>query len=60
MDVRSWGIFFHPDLLRGTSLSQKMKEYSFFSYDSNEALHLSNKEKKILTEIVSKIEFRAF
>lgn len=54
--VMSWGIFFHPDLLRGTSLSQKMKDYTFFSYDSNEALHLSDKEKHILSEIVSKIE----
>lgn len=54
--VMSWGIFFHPDLLRGTSLSQKMKDYTFFSYDSNEALHLSDKEKNILSEIVSKIE----
>ncbi len=55
-NVMSWGIFFHPDLLRGSVLSQKIKEYSFFSYDSNEALHLSNKEKQMLTEIVAKIE----
>ena len=55
-NVMSWGIFFHPDLLRGTNLSQKMKDYSFFSYDSNEALHLSNKEKQMLSDIVHKIE----
>lgn len=53
----SWGIFFHPDLIKGTSLRSKMKEYSFFSYDSNEALHLSKKEKMMLTETVHKIEF---
>jgi AraC-like DNA-binding protein len=52
----SWGIFFHPDLIKGTSLNQKMKEYSFFSYGSNEALHLSQKEKLMLTETVHKIE----
>jgi AraC-like DNA-binding protein len=55
--VMNWGIFFHPDLLRGTILSKKIKEYSFFSYESNEALHLSNKEKQMLTDIVLKIEF---
>ena len=32
-----------------------MKEYSFFSYDTNEALHLSDKEKHILNDIVQKI-----
>ncbi len=51
-----WGVFFHPDLIRGTSLGKKMKEYSFFSYDTNEALHLSDKEKLTLFEIVQKIE----
>lgn len=53
----SWGVFFHPDLIKGTSLYRKMKEYSFFAYDSNEALHLSKKEKTMLTETVHKIEF---
>ena len=53
----SWGIFFHPDLIKGTSLNLKMKDYSFFSYDSNEALHLSQKEKIMLTDTVQKIEF---
>ncbi len=55
-DVEGWGIFFHPDLIRGTSLSTKMKEYSFFSYDVHEALHLSEVEKKSLTDVVKQIE----
>ncbi len=54
-DMTGWGLFFHPDFIRGTSLSSKMKEYSFFSYEINEALHLSDKEKQILYEIVQKI-----
>ncbi len=53
--IKGWGVFFHPDLIRGTSLGRKIKEYSFFSYDTNEALHLSDKEKQILNEIVQKI-----
>lgn len=28
--VMGWGLFFHPDLIRATSLNDKMKEYSFF------------------------------
>lgn len=53
----SWGLFFHPDLLKGTSLGAKMKSYSFFLYSSHEALHLSEKERDIVTEIVHKIEY---
>ncbi|MFT3739085.1 MAG: helix-turn-helix transcriptional regulator [Breznakibacter sp.] len=55
VDIKGWGVFFHPDLIRGTSLAKSIKEYSFFSYDTNEALHLSEKEKQILNDIVQKI-----
>lgn len=55
-DRMGWGLFFHPDLLRGTSLAGKMKDYSFFSYEMTEALHLSDKEKQILYDCVQKIE----
>lgn len=51
-----WGLSFHPDLIRQTSLGKNIKNYSFFDYDTNEALHLSEKEKQILSEIISKIE----
>ncbi|HEY0245412.1 MAG TPA: helix-turn-helix transcriptional regulator [Mucilaginibacter sp.] len=51
-----WGLFFHPDLIRATSLQEKMKDYSFFSYEMSEALHLSEKEHQILHECVLKIE----
>ncbi|MCE7067437.1 AraC family transcriptional regulator [Dyadobacter sp. CY326] len=51
-----WGLSFHPDLIRGTPLNDKMKSYSFFSYEVSEALHLSEKEKQILTDCVQKIE----
>ena len=55
-DVYGWGLVFHPELLRGTSLGAKMKDYSFFSYSVFEALHLSEKEKIKLTEIVDDIQ----
>ena len=56
-DARGWGVFFHPDLIHGTSLGRKIKEFSFFSYESSEALHLSVKEKRILDDCVQKIDF---
>jgi AraC-like DNA-binding protein len=55
-DVGSWTLLFHPDLIRKSELGKKMGDYSFFSYDINEALHLSEDEKKLLEEIISRIE----
>lgn len=51
------GLFFHPDLLRGTSLVRSIKEYTFFSYSSNEALHISDREKQLVNEVMNKIEY---
>ena len=36
--TKSIGVLFHPDLIRGTSLGQNIKNYTFFSYEVNEAL----------------------
>jgi AraC-like DNA-binding protein len=55
-DKLGWGLFFHPDLLRGSALANRMDEYSFFSYDVAEALHLSEMEKDTLKDCVNKIE----
>jgi AraC-like DNA-binding protein len=55
-NMQGWGLFFHPDLIRPTSLNDKMKDYHFFSYEMSEALHLSDKEKQILYDSVLKIE----
>lgn len=50
-----YGIVFHPDLIRGTSLGKSIKNYSFFSYAVNEALHLSDQEKEIVKDCLKKI-----
>ena len=44
------GLLFHPDLIRGTALGRDIKRYSFFSYESNEALHLSEEERSIVMD----------
>ena len=51
-----WGLYFHTDLIRNTSLENKIREYTFFSYDANEALHLSDQEKTTLLSILNQIE----
>lgn len=50
-------LMFHPDLLRNTLLDRQMKDYSFFSYEINEALHLSNEERQIVMDCFHKIEY---
>lgn len=55
-DMMGWGLFFHPDLIRGTALGNKIKEYSFFSYQISEALHLADREKRLLHDCILKIQ----
>jgi AraC-like DNA-binding protein len=50
-------LVFHADLIHGTSLGKHMQDYSFFGYQSNEALHLSERERKIILDSFSKIEY---
>ena len=50
-------LVFHPDLIHGTALGRHIQDYSFFSYQSNEALHLSERERKIVLDCFSKIEY---
>jgi AraC family transcriptional activator of pobA len=51
-----WTLLFHPDLIRLSPLAGKMSEYSFFGYESHEALHLSDAERSIVTSTVRRIE----
>jgi AraC-like DNA-binding protein len=50
-----WGLYFHPELIRNSNLGKKIHEYSFFSYEENEALHLSDEEKQTLLSILKQM-----
>ncbi|RGN94366.1 AraC family transcriptional regulator [Bacteroides uniformis] len=54
--ITGYVLMFHPDLLKGTALSQLMKQYSYFSYDINEALLPTEDEKAILIDCFERIE----
>jgi len=54
---KGYALVFHPDLIRGTSLVRIIHEYNFFSYNANEALHLSERERQVVLDCFSKIEF---
>lgn len=53
---KGWALCFDPELIRGTSLGRNMFEYSFFSYDVNEALHLSDSERRLFVDCLEKIK----
>jgi AraC-like DNA-binding protein len=50
-----WTLAFHPDLIRRSSLADKMSQYSFFNYEVNEALHLSEEELDTIEDLLDKI-----
>ena len=49
-------LLFHPDLLRGTSLGRNIAGYTFFSYEVNEALHLSEQERQVVMDCLQNIQ----
>ncbi len=54
--IKGWMLYFHPDLIRNTKLGSKIDDYTFFNYEVNEALHLSEKEQSVLNNLVNIIE----
>ena len=55
-DQSGYTLLFHPDFLLGYELARKIKEYGFFFYSINEALHLSEKEKTTIISVFQSIE----
>lgn len=56
-EPKGWALLFHPQLIEGTALGKHIQDYSFFSYDVNEALHLSEKERQIVLDCFEKIHY---
>jgi AraC family transcriptional activator of pobA len=56
-EPKGWAILFHPDLIKGTTLGKQIQDYSLFSYDVNEALHLSEKERQLVLDCLGKIQY---
>ncbi|MGG9961243.1 helix-turn-helix domain-containing protein [Ferruginibacter sp. SUN106] len=54
-DCLGWSLLFHPDLIRHYPLGKNIKNYGFFSYDVNEALHLSDKEDNMIDSLIKNI-----
>lgn len=55
-NVEGWMLVFHPDLIRRYTLGAEIDNYSFFSYEANEALHLSEDERTVLSDCIRNIQ----
>lgn len=53
--LTGWALLFHPDLLRGTTLSKNIKQYTFFDYRVHEALHMTEEEHDIFVSLMQQI-----
>ncbi|QTN39801.1 AraC family transcriptional regulator [Cryomorphaceae bacterium] len=51
-----WTLLFHPDLLAKSNLGEQMDQYSYFSYEVTEALHLSSKEEGFIVQVMEQIK----
>ena len=56
VNMTGWAVLFHPDLLQGTGLEHEIKNFSFFDYRVNEALHMSSEEREIIVTIVRQLK----
>ncbi|MCZ2085594.1 MAG: helix-turn-helix transcriptional regulator [Flavobacteriales bacterium] len=54
--VEGWILVFHPDFLQSYPLAKRIKEYGFFSYATNEALHLSDQEEVVIYGIMQNLQ----
>jgi AraC family transcriptional regulator, transcriptional activator of pobA len=50
-------LVFHADLIHGTNLGRHISDYTFFSYETREALHLSERERQIVLDCLGKIQY---
>lgn len=51
-----WVLLFHPDLIRRFDVGKNIEQYSYFSYETHEALHVSEQEKQLLLELINQIQ----
>ncbi len=54
---KGYALVFHPDLIHGTVLGRHIQDYTFFGYQSYEALHVSNRERQIVLDYFTKIDY---
>lgn len=56
VELTGWAVLFHPDILQGTGLEKDIKNFSFFDYSVNEALHMTTEERDVLVSIIRQLD----
>lgn len=56
VELDGWAILFHPDLIKGTHLEKEIRNFTFFDYQVNEALHMSEDERNIIATLMKQIQ----
>lgn len=57
IDSTGYAIIFHHDLLKNTVLAKEINDYTFFSYEVSEALHLSAREREVILTCINNIHY---
>lgn len=56
VNLSGWAVLFHPDILQGTGLEKEIKNFSFFDYSINEALHMTSEERDVMVALIRQLE----
>lgn len=56
IEIDGWALLFHPDFIKGTHLEKEIRDFSFFDYQVNEALHMSEEERDVIVSIMQHIQ----
>ena len=54
--IEGWMLAVHPDFIQNSFLGTKIKDFGFFSYAANEALHLSDDEEKVISDLMIQLQ----
>ena len=56
INLSGWAVLFHPDILQGTGLEKDIRNFSFFDYRINEALHMTAEERDVMVELIKQLD----
>ncbi len=57
--TKGWGLLFDPELLHGTELERRMPSFSYFSYNTSEALLMSDEQRAVIVQLFEQIRGEA-
>lgn len=56
VNLSGWAVLFHPDILQGTALEKEIRDFSFFDYRINEALHMTSEERDVIVSLIRQLD----